>query len=142
MRTLVAAIACWASIAATLPAQQPAPGSSPGLDFEFFKANVQPMFAARRPGHARCIACHGAGTPLRLQPLAPGSTNWTDEESRKNFEAIRRVVVPGNEKSRLLVHALEEQAGGDFYHSGGKHWASQQDAEWRLLRAWVLGATR
>jgi len=142
MRTLVAAIACWASIAATLPAQQPAPGSSPGLDFEFFKANVQPMFAAKRPGHARCIACHGAGTPLRLQPLAPGSTNWTDEESRKNFEAVRRVVVPGNEKSRLLVHALEEQAGGDFYHSGGKHWASQQDAEWRLLRAWVLGATR
>ena len=142
MRTLVAAIACWASIAATLPAQQPAPGSSPELDFEFFKANVQPMFAAKRPGHARCIACHGAGTPLRLQPLAPGSTNWTDEESRKNFEALRRVVVPGNEKSRLLVHALEEQAGGDFYHSGGKHWASQQDAEWRLLRAWVLGATR
>lgn len=142
MRTLVAAIACWALIAATLPAQQPAPGSSPGLDFEFFKANVQPLFVAKRPGHARCIACHGAGTPLRLQPLAPGSTSWTDEESRKNFEAIRRVVVPGNEKSRLLVHPLEEQAGGDFYHSGGKHWASQQDAEWRLLRAWVLGATR
>jgi len=44
-------------------------------------------------------------------------------------------------KSRLLVHVLDEQAGGDFYHSGGKHWSSQNDAEWQILRTWVLGVT-
>jgi hypothetical protein len=123
--------------------QQPAaaPTSAASLDFEFFKTRVQPIFVAKRPGHARCIACHGSGTPLRLQPLSPGSTTWNDEESRKNFEAVRRVVVPGNANSRLLIHTLDEKAGGDFYHSGGKHWSSQNEPEWQTLRAWVLGQT-
>ena len=111
----------------------------PALDFEFFKTKVQPIFLAKRPGHARCIACHGSGTPLRLQPLAPGSTTWNEEDSRKNFEAMRRVALPGDLKSRLLMHPLDEKAGGDFYHNGGKHWSSQNDAEWQTLRAWILG---
>jgi hypothetical protein len=109
------------------------------LDYEFFKTRVQPIFVARRPGHARCVACHASGTPLRLQPLAPGSTAWSEEDSRRNFEAVRRVVVPGSVKSRLLVHALAEEAGGDFYHNGGKHWSAQDDPEWQTLKAWVLG---
>src|ERR1044071_9097348 len=94
--------------------------TAPALDYEFFKARVQPIFLAERPGHARCIACHGSGTPMRLQPLAAGRTTWTDEESRKNFDAVRRMVVPGSAKSRLLMHPLAESAGGDFYHNGGK----------------------
>jgi hypothetical protein len=122
-------------------AQQPASAPpSPTLDFEYFKTRVQPIFLAKRPGHARCVSCHGQGTTLRLQPLAQGSTNWTDEESRKNFEAVQRVASDGM-KSRLLVHPLDEKAGGDFYHSGGKHWTSQTDPEWQVLRAWVLGQT-
>ena len=133
--------ACWALMMVWLLGQQPAssPPVSAPLDFQYFKTKVQPIFLAKRPGHARCIACHGQGTPLRLQPLSPGSTTWNDEESRKNFEVIQRVVMPGNAQSRLLRHALEEQAGGDFYHSGGKHWSSQDDAEWRTLKDWVLG---
>ena len=119
------------------PAATPAPSTS--LDYEVFKTKIQPIFLAKRPGHARCIACHGQGTPLRLQALSPGSTTWSEDESRKNFEVMRRVVVPGNVQSKLLVHPLEEKAGGDFYHSGGKHWSSQNDAEWQTLRAWVVG---
>ncbi len=123
-----------------LSGQQPT--SSPtSLDYEFFKTKVQPIFLAKRPGHARCISCHAAGTPLRLQPLSPGTTTWTEEQSRKNFQAIQRVVVAGDMKSRLLVHPLEEQAGGDFYHSGGKHFSSQNDPEWLALKAFVLGQT-
>jgi YVTN family beta-propeller protein len=117
------------------------PASAPALDFEFFKTRIQPIFLAERPGHARCIACHGSGTPLRLQPLAAGRTTWTDEESRKNFDAVRRLVVPGSAKSRLLMHPLAESAGGDFYHNGGKHWSSQNDAEWLTVKAWVMGET-
>jgi hypothetical protein len=113
---------------------------SPTLDFEFFKTRVQPIFLAKRPGHARCVACHGQGTTLRLQPLSPGSTSWTDDESRQNFDAVQRVARDGM-KSRLLVHPLDEKAGGDFYHSGGKHWTSQTDPEWQTLRTWVLGQT-
>ena len=122
--------------------QQPAPSAaSPSLDYEYFKTKVQPIFLTKRPGHARCIACHGSGTPLRLQPLPAGSTTWNESDSRKNFQAVQRVVVPGNLKSRLLVHPLEEQAGGDFYHNGGKHFVSQDDPEWQVLKAFVLGQT-
>ena len=106
------------------------------LDYEYFKTKVQPIFLAKRPGHARCISCHASGTPLRLQPLPKGSTAWSEEDSRKNFEAVVRVAA-GSLRSMLLRHALAEQAGGDFYHSGGKHWDSQNDPEWQILKAWV-----
>jgi hypothetical protein len=108
------------------------------LDYEYFKTKVQPIFLAKRPGHARCISCHVSRTTLQLQPLPQGSTAWSEEDSRKNFEAVSRTVVPGSSaKSRLLIHPLAEQAGGDFYHSGGKHWDSQNDPEWQILKAWV-----
>ena len=95
-----------------LLAQQPAP-SSTSVDFEFFKTRIQPILTAKRPGHARCVSCHSTGTPMRLQPLAPGSATWSEEESRKNFDVIRLRIVPGNPgASKLLRHPLEEQAGG------------------------------
>ena len=132
------AIVSLALALAGLLGQQAAPASA-SLDFDFFKAKVQPIFLAKRAGHARCIACHSSGTPLRLQPLSPGSTTWNEEESRKNFEAVRRVAIPGNMKSPILVHPLAEAAGGDFFHSGGKHFNSQNDPEWQILRAFVMG---
>ena len=55
---------------------------------------------------------------------------------------MRRVAFAGNAKSLLLIHALEETAGGDFFHSGGKHWASQNDPEWQVLRAWIMGQNK
>jgi hypothetical protein len=116
--------------------------ASASLDFEFFKTKVEPIFLAKRPGHARCVACHAANnSALKLQPLLPGSTAWNEDESRKNFEAVQKVALPGNLKSPLLIHPLAEEAGGDFFHSGGKHFNSQNDPEWQTLKAWVLGAT-
>jgi len=129
-------------LVATATAAAAGQSATPSLDFDFFKTRVQPIFTAKRPGHARCISCHVAGTPLRLQPLDPGSNTWNDEASRKNFDAMRRVVAPGNAKSRLLMHPLAEKAGGDFFHNGGKHWTSQTDPEWRTLKAWVMGETK
>ena len=136
-------IASWVMVAIGLLGQQPASSSTQlrSLDFEVFKAKIQPIFLARRPGHARCVTCHSAGTSFRLQPLDPGATTWTEEESQKNFQAVRRVVVPGSMKSRILTHPLAEQAGGDFFHSGGKHFNSQNDPEWLTLKAFVFGAT-
>jgi hypothetical protein len=130
---------------AGLLSQQPAPSytASTPLDFEFFKAKVQPIFLAKRPGHARCVSCHGGATAqmLVLQPLSPRSTTWDEEQSRKNFDAAKRFVVPGNLQSPLLVHPLATEAGGDFFHSGGKHFNSQDDLEWQTLKAWVMGRT-
>jgi hypothetical protein len=110
------------------------------LDFAFFRDRVQPIFLKKRPGNARCIVCHENGTP-RLQALSPAATFWTEEQSRMNFEAWRRVVVPGDPlASRLLMHPLAAEAGGDPFHNGGKHWKSQADAEWQTLADWVRGA--
>lgn len=119
-----------------------APAGAASLDFEYFKTKVQPIFIARRPGHARCVACHIDGTPMRFQPLPAGAANWSDEDSRKNFQVVvQRAVSAGNPRSKLLVHPLLESAGGDFYHNGGKHWRSQDDPEFQTLKAWVMGAT-
>jgi hypothetical protein len=139
---------CGALFAALLSGQaafgQSAPTGRPTLDFEFFKTKVQPIFLAKRPGHARCIACHaGSSAPpvLQLQALSAGSATWDEEASHKNFDAVKRVVIAGNAKSPLLVHPLAEDAGGDFFHSGGKHFNSQNDPEWLTLKAWVMGQT-
>jgi len=125
--------------AVALHAQAAAPAAP--LNYDYFKAKVQPELVAKRPGHARCVACHGQGTPLRFQPLPPGAATWNEEDSRKNFDVIKRVAQPGNLKSRLLTHPLEEQAGGDFYHNGGKHFSSQNDPEFQVLKAFVMGQT-
>ena len=135
---------CWALLAAFLGQQPASPSSaSTSLNYDFFKTKVQPIFLAKRTGHARCVACHGGPTAavLVLQPLSPGSTTWNEEQSRKNFDAAKLLVVPGNLKSPLLVHPLAEEAGGDFFHSGGKHFNSQNDPEWQTLKAWVMGQT-
>ena len=129
-----------ASVALLLAALLAQQSKQPSLDYDTYKTKIQPVFLKKRPGHARCIACHTSGTPMRLQPLAKGSTAWTEEETRKNFEIVtQRAAFPGNPKSPLLIHPLEESAGGDFYHSGGKHWQSQNDPEWQMLRAWIMG---
>ena len=121
---------------------QPASPPVPGLDYDTFKTRVQPVLLAPRPGLVRCVTCHAGkvGTRLRLEPLAAGAATWTDEQSRKNFATVSSLVVPGLPmSSRLLVHPLDRQAGGDPFHGGGKHWRDQTDAEWQVLAAWVRG---
>ena len=136
----------WALMMIGLLGQQPASSSADksSLDYEFFKTKVQPIFLnGNRTGpgglHARCYTCHSTGTGFRLQRLSEGATTWTEEQSQKNFESAKRMVQPGNLKSRLLTHPLAESAGGDFFHNGGKHWTSQSDPEWQTLKAWVMG---
>jgi hypothetical protein len=113
-----------------------------GLDYEFFKDNVEPVFLKKRPGHARCVTCHAYNNVrLHLVPLSEGATAWNEVQSRQNFELIKRVAFPGNPESPLLVHPLLEASGGDFFHSGGKHFNSQTDPEWLMLKAFVMGET-
>ena len=73
-----------------------------------------------------------------MQAPAEGATTFTEEQSRQNFDATRRFVVPREpEASRLLMHPLARSAGGDPFHGGGKHWQSKEDAEWQALARWV-----
>src|SRR5687767_10843184 len=138
---VVLLMAAAAAMLAPVHAQQPATSPAPALDFGFFRARVQPIFLLTRPGLARCYVRHSQGTPLQLQRLSPGSDSWNEEESRKNFEAVRRVVVPGRpQASRLLMMPLAEEAGGVDFHPGGRHWSSQDDPEWRTIADWIRGA--
>ena len=103
------------------PSQQPAPPSglsagnaapSAKLDYEYFKTKVQPIFLAKRTGHARCISCHvvPTGAIFQLQKLTPGETTWDEEQSRKNFEAVSKLIA--------LARQCQEPAAGAS--SGGR----------------------
>ena len=120
-----------------------AASAAPRLNYEVFKTKVQPIFLAARTvnGNARCAACHSRGAGAYLEPLPPGSTVWTEDQSRRNFDRVSRLVVPGEPlKSILLLNPLDTEAGGTPWHEGGKHWHSQNDAEWQTLAAWVRGS--
>src|SRR5205823_14393634 len=67
------------------------------LDYEYFKSQVEPIFLQKREGHARCYMCHGerSNNALKLETLPPGASSWTEEQSRKNFAVVSRLVVAG-----------------------------------------------
>lgn len=114
--------------------------ASPDLDYQVFKAKVEPLLLEKRPGHARCVVCHSTGTAFRLQALTPGARTWSEEQSQKNFEMVKRFVLPGvPAKSRLLLMPLAHEAGGIAFHPGGKHWETQDDPEFKMLADWVNG---
>ena len=137
---IVAALLTQYPATAAPRAQAPGSPAASALDFEYFRTKVQPIFLAKREGHTRCVSCHSKGTPMRLQALSPGATTWTEEQSRMNFRVVQARAVPNNiTSSKLLLHPLLAEGGGDFYHSGGKHWNSFLDPEWQTLANWVCG---
>jgi hypothetical protein len=129
--------------AAQSPARQEASKPVQSLDFEFFKARVEPIFLRDRPGHARCYSCHGSGNgPQYLVRLSPGSTTWTEEQSRQIFENVSKLVNRNDPmNSRFLIHPLSPVAGGDieFVHTGGRQFESKDDPDWKAMAAWASG---
>ena len=122
---------------------QAAPAGGAKLDYEFFKTKVQPIFLAKRPGYTRCVVCHSESNNfLKLEHVPPGAKTWTDEQSRRNYETVSKLVNPGQPMmSRLLMHPLAPEGGGDVYHSGGRQFMSIHDPDWKAMAAWVNGAT-
>jgi hypothetical protein len=119
------------------------PKAKPTLDYDFYKARVEPIFLKKKPGHTRCVVCHSESNNfLRLEPLSSGAKAWSDEQSRKNFEAVSKLVNPGEPMvSRLLMHPLAPEGGGDVFHSGGRQFTSVNDPDWKTMAAFVNGAT-
>ena len=111
------------------------------LNFQSFKTDVQPIFLKERPGHARCYGCHSEPSRIfHIQKLSPGEADWTEEQSRQNFQSVLDLVVPGEPgSSPLLLHPLAPSAGGDPFHSGGWQFPSQNDPDWLTLADWVRG---
>jgi hypothetical protein len=118
----------------------------PQLDYEFFKTRVEPIFLKKRSeDHARCYVCHQVmrhgGGPLSLEMLPPGASFWTEEQSRRNFEVVSKLVVPGNPSLSLFLRMpLAPEAGGlADTHQGGRQFASEDDPDWTNIKAWILG---
>jgi len=137
------AIAAWVCAAALSPPSEAAKTSTAAkndaLDFQTFRSTIQPIFLKERPGHARCYGCHNVSNRVfQLATLSPGRTDWNDEQSRKNFESVSQLVIPGKpESSRFLLHPLSPEAGGDAFHSGGRQFASSADPDWIAIMEWV-----
>jgi hypothetical protein len=119
---------------------------APQLDYEFFKTRVEPIFLKKRSDdHVRCYVCHQVsrhgGGPLSLEMLPPGASFWTEEQSRHNFEVVSKLVVPGNPSLSLFLRMpMAPEAGGlADTHQGGRQFASEDDPDWKNMKAWVLG---
>jgi hypothetical protein len=156
-----------APVAAT---QAPSSPQTTTLDYDFYRTRVEPIFLESRPGHSRCYSCHkaaqdpqarrptedpdfvpNAGIPsgtvavsaasyFHLEWLSPGKTSWSEEQSRRNFEQVSKLVVPGDPaRSLLLMHPLAPEAGGHARHGGGRQFTTQDDPDWMAMAQWVLG---
>ncbi len=133
-------MADWVRAAGTSPDLAAAETTPLPLDFEFFRTCVQQVFLNKREGRMECVHCHGGGSRGFARTLPEGRAFWNLEESRRNFEVLRRYVDPGYPlNSRFLTHPLAPEAGGDQFHSGGRRWFSQDDPELQMLAAWVRG---
>ena len=131
----------WQTLAAWVGTAAPRPAAA-RLDFQFYRARVEPLFLKPRVG-AACVTCHSSvASRLRLEPPTASDNTWSEQQSRRNFEIVSLLVTPGEPlQSRLLLHPLAPEAGGDPVHTGGKLWNTQEDPEWQTLAAWVRGQT-
>lgn len=121
------------------PATGPTP-FAPEVDYEFFRTCVQPIFVNAVPGSLPCTECHSEGAAAFVQGIPEGRSFWNEEESRRNFQIVTRLIAPGYPtQSRLLMHPLHPDGGGDYAHNGVRRWMSQDDPEWRMLAEWVRG---
>src|SRR3984957_2011568 len=131
------------TFASAHPQEAKSSGPSSTLDFETYRTQIEPIFLKHREGDVTCYGCHSVlQTRMKLQTLDSGSNTWTEAQSRKNFDAVSKLVVPGQPtQSHFLLHPLAPDAGGDPQHTGGKFWKSQDDPEWKMIAAWVLRAS-
>ncbi len=132
----------FAAVLVLFPGAQAAAAESK-LDYDYYKARVEPIFQQKVEGHARCVVCHAeANNAFRLQKQDEKTHAWSEEASRKNFAQVSAIVTPGNpDKSHLLLYPLAPEAGGSIYHSGGRQFESKKDPRWQTIAAWVNGAT-
>jgi hypothetical protein len=118
---------------AALAQQTPQVTFGDKLDFNFFEANVAPVF------RDVCVGCHGGGNaaargvfPLQM----PGGNNrYTDEQLQRDFEeASKRAQFKNPQNSRLLLKPT-----GQVMHGGGQQIAPGSK-EAKAFVDWINGA--
>ena len=134
------AVAEWVRTAERPAGLQASAEESPTVDFEFFQSCVQQIFVTTTPGALPCTECHQGGAMGFAGPIGSGRDFWNEEESRRNFAVATRLIEAGEPtRSRLLMHPLAYEGGGDYTHNGPRRWRSMDDPEWQMLASWVRG---
>src|SRR5258707_2397124 len=66
----------------------------------------------------RSVVCHAASNnAFKLQPLDKDAAVWTEEQSRKNFETVSKLVKPVDpEGSHFVKHPLAQDAAVQVFH--------------------------
>ena len=130
-----------------LPDDRFVPPDAPELDFAFFRACVQQVFANPRNGQIHCSECHGGGGVNGFVPAPADGLMWTadgrpwnDAEAQEAFEKLSRLILPGNpEQSRFMLKPLHPDGGGIYAHNGPRRWQTRDDPEWQMLAGWIRG---
>ena len=124
----------------SLPRERYAQKAQPELDFAFFRACVQPVFRNPREGQIRCSNCHGGGQMGFAPVPGEGRSEWNDEEAKRAFQVVSRLIIPGSpDSSRFLHKPLHPDGGGSYAHNGVRRWSNKKDPEWQMLASWVRG---
>jgi hypothetical protein len=124
----------------SFPSDRFVPPPQPDLDFAFFRSCVQKVFQNPKEGHIRCSNCHGGGQAGFAPVPGGGRTEWNDDEAKRAFAVVNRLVIPGNPlQSRFLLKPLHPDGGGSYAHNGVRRWQTRDDPEWQMLAAWVRG---
>jgi hypothetical protein len=131
------AVLSWIS---SLPDDRFVPPAAPELDFAFYRACVQQVFANPRTGQIHCGECHGANGLDDFAPVPSNGRLWNDEEAQRGFAKISRLIIPGNpEQSRFMLKPLHQDGGGIYAHNGPRRWQTRDDPEWQMLAEWIRG---
>ena len=101
-------------------------GPGPAVDFTFFRSCVQKVFITPREGHIACTNCHAGGI-IGFAPPTPDGKPWNDEQAKRAFQSISRLIIPGNpEQSRFMLKPLHPDGGGTYTHNGPRRWQSRR----------------
>ena len=126
----------------SLPADRYVPPPAPPVDFEFFRACVQNVFATPREGHIKVQQLPRGWTDrLCAGPWQKAVAQWNEEEARQAFRGIARLNVAGNPvQSRFLLKPLHPDGGGSYAHNGPRALAdARRSGTRRALAAGVRG---
>ena len=133
-------------VGSPVPAAADAHKATPRRDFDFYRQNIEPMFARPRGypnggGSPACVMCHTWQTSLRLaledMTETPDGWGWTEGQSVLNYDVVTKLVNASDPaSSKLLTKPLSTQAGGAG-HTGGTYWQSTDDPEYRVMLEWI-----
>src|SRR5258708_26723838 len=111
LRVLSVVVVAGAALAAVSGSEVASQGKPP-LDYETYKATVQPIFLERREGHVRCYTCHSENNnSFHLERLSAGSNSWTEEQSRKNYASVSGLAGSPPSPPTPKLHPTPPPAG-------------------------------